>query len=131
MDDTGKGAGTGFNLNIPWQRGSHTDADYIAAFDLVSSSCKALEEQDHPVLPVLVQQMTVHAAVECVLVPRYCPSARSIVGSILHMRGCSTDCKGVHMSRQCAKSLLHSTRAGTYDGREGPRRDGSLYISPL
>jgi histone deacetylase 6 len=37
VDDTGRGAGTGFNLNIPWQRGGHTDADYIAAFDLVGS----------------------------------------------------------------------------------------------
>ena len=33
------------------------------------------------------------------------------------------------MSRPCADSLMHSTRAGTYDGREGPRRDGSLNIT--
>lgn len=90
MDDTGKGAGTGFNLNIPWQRGSHTDADYIAAFDLVSSSCKALEEQDHPVLPVLVQQMTVMQPLSVFWFP-VLPFCRSIVGSILRMRGCSTD----------------------------------------
>ena len=37
--DIGRGAGAGFNLNIPWQRGGHTDADYIAAFDLVGCPC--------------------------------------------------------------------------------------------
>ena len=34
--DAGKGPGEGFNVNIPWQRGGLSDADYIAAFDLVS-----------------------------------------------------------------------------------------------
>lgn len=38
VDDSGKGAGTGFNLNIPWHRGGVNDADYIAAFDLVQPS---------------------------------------------------------------------------------------------
>ena len=38
ITDSGRGAGTGFNLNIPWQRGNLTDADYAAAFDLVSSA---------------------------------------------------------------------------------------------
>ncbi|CAL5221680.1 g3914 [Coccomyxa viridis] len=33
--DAGKGPGEGFNVNIPWQRGGLSDADYIAAFDLV------------------------------------------------------------------------------------------------
>ena len=38
ITDSGRGGGTGFNLNIPWQRGNLTDADYAAAFDLVSSA---------------------------------------------------------------------------------------------
>ena len=38
ITDSGRGAGLGFNLNIPWQRGNLTDADYAAAFDLVSSA---------------------------------------------------------------------------------------------
>ena len=33
------------------------------------------------------------------------------------------------MIRLCADSLIHSTRAGTYDGREGLRRDDSLNIT--
>ena len=92
MDDTGKGTGTGFNLNVPWQRGSHTDADYIAAFDLVRSSCKALEQQDqdHLVVPILAQQMSVMQPLSVFWSP-VLPFCRSIVGSILRMRGCSTD----------------------------------------
>ena len=43
ITDSGRGIGTGFNLNIPWQRGNMTDADYAAAFDLVSPAhCRML-----------------------------------------------------------------------------------------
>ena len=34
-DDTGKGPGTGFNVNIPWPERGLNDADYAAAFELV------------------------------------------------------------------------------------------------
>ncbi len=46
--DAGKGPGEGFNVNIPWQRGGLSDADYIAAFDLVSSPSPGI-------LPTLMQ----------------------------------------------------------------------------
>ena len=35
VDDSGKGAGLGFNVNIPWPERGLNDADYMAAFELV------------------------------------------------------------------------------------------------
>jgi histone deacetylase 6 len=35
VDDCGTGAGTGFNVNVPWPERGGGDADYLAAFDLV------------------------------------------------------------------------------------------------
>jgi len=34
-DDVGAGAGTGFNVNIPWHERGGGDADYLAAFELL------------------------------------------------------------------------------------------------
>ena len=39
--DVGERAGRGFNLNIPFPRGGFTDADYVAAFDLVGAAYPA------------------------------------------------------------------------------------------
>ena len=35
MDEVGTGQGTGYNVNVPWTEKGLTDADYLAAFDLV------------------------------------------------------------------------------------------------
>ena len=35
MDEVGTGQGAGYNVNVPWTEKGLTDADYLAAFDLV------------------------------------------------------------------------------------------------
>ena len=35
MDEVGTGKGTGYNVNVPWTEKGLSDADYLAAFDLV------------------------------------------------------------------------------------------------